>query len=314
MTSDLGGALPPDPPYGYLPRAPQPAASTGGAGDASIGAARRPASRWGEPTPEPEALLVFDIETTPDERLMPADWPADKFPKIAWHRIVAISFVEADILRNRATARESYSITGCRSGGEESWDEARLLRGFWRYFSTRDFRCISWNGRGFDIPALLHRSMVHGIAAPKWFGQGSRWSGYGTRYSADWHTDLMDVMSTYGASSRLTLEEASAMIGLPGKMGEHGSHVADMIARGEIGRVRAYCETDVLNAAVVYFRHQHLSGRIDDNAHDAAVGGVMDLLRRERHERPHLGRFLDAWQQVSSERPAFVGECGSRVD
>jgi predicted PolB exonuclease-like 3'-5' exonuclease len=262
--------------------------------------------------PAPEALLVVDIETTPDETLLPADWPNDKFPKIAWHRIVAISFVEADILRDAAGGREAYRFADCRSGGEEGWGEARLLRGFWKRFSSRDYRCVSWNGRSFDIPVLLHRSMLHGVAAPKWFGQGTRWSGYGTRYSGEWHADLMDMMSTYGASSRLTLDEACAMIGLPGKGGEHGSLVSDMVAQGEIGRVRNYCETDVLNTYVVYLRHQHLSGCLDASSHDDAVRGVMDFLRRERTGRPHLGRFLDEWQKPSSQRSAFVGRPGER--
>lgn len=302
-------APPSRPPSGRLPQVPRPVAATN-AEAVSAGAARRTASRWTEALPQPEALLVVDIETTPDESLLPADWPVDKFPKVAWHRIVAISFVEADILRDAASGREMYRFADCRSGGEEGWDEARLLRGFWKHFSTRNFRCVSWNGRAFDIPALLHRSMMHGIAAPRWFDQGTRWSGYGTRYSGDWHADLMDVMSTYGASSRLTLEEACAMVGLPGKGGEHGSQVSDMIAQGEIGRVRNYCETDVLNLYGVYLRHQHLSGRMDASSHDDAVRGVMEFLRRERLGRPHLGRFLDDWQRPSSLRTAFVGRRG----
>lgn len=275
-----------------------------------MGSGRKPVPRWTETAPEPEALLVVDIETTPDETLLPEDWPVDKFPKVAWHRIVAISFVEADILRDAASGQEAYRFADCRSGGEEGWDEARLLRAFWKFFSSRNFRCVSWNGRTFDLPTLLHRSMMHGVAAPRWFDQGTRWSGYGTRYSGEWHADLMDVMSTYGASSRLTLEEACALVGLPGKAGEHGSQVSDMIARGEIGRVRNYCETDVLNLYGVYLRHQHLSGRMNAFAHDEAVRGVMEFLRRERQERPHLGRFLDGWQGSSSMRTAFVGRRG----
>ena len=308
MRSDK--CAPSHPPRGHLPCSPpRPAAAASGEA-VSTGAARRPTSRRNETAPAPEALLVVDIETTPDETLLPADWPIDRFPKTAWHRIVAISLVEADILQDAASGQEAYRFVDCRSGGEEGWGEARLLRGFWRHFSTRNFRCVSWNGRAFDIPTLLHRSMLHGVAAPRWFDQGTRWSGYGSRYSGEWHADLMDMMSTYGASSRLTLEEACAMIGLPGKCGEHGSQVADMIARGEVGRVRGYCETDVLNLYGVYLRHQHLSGRMNASSHDDAVRGIMEFLRRERAGRPHLGRFLDEWQKQSSLRTAFVGRPG----
>lgn len=45
-----------------------------------------------------EHLLCLDIETVPDRDLVPADWPPGEFiRKPIWHRVVAISFVEARI-------------------------------------------------------------------------------------------------------------------------------------------------------------------------------------------------------------------------
>lgn len=124
--------------------------------------ALRPTSVGGVP---PTALLALDIETVPDAGLIPPDWPSDRFPKCAWHRIVAVSFVTADIARDR-DGTETYSVTACRSGGEAGWDERRLLKAFWRFFEAGSYRVVTWNGRAFDMPVLLARSMMHGVEAP----------------------------------------------------------------------------------------------------------------------------------------------------
>ena len=254
-----------------------------------------------------DALLALDIETVVDAELLPPDWPADRFPKPAWHRVVAISFVEASIHRNGCDGTEEYRIRSCRSGGDAGWCEERLLRAFWKYFEGGRFRVVTWNGRGFDIPTLLMRSMRHGIGTPAWFRRGTKWSGYGYRYALDWHADVMEAMADFGSSSKLTLDEGAALIGMPGKLGEHGSNVAAMVEAGEIGRVRAYCETDTLNLVALYFRWCFLTGRINAKAHDRAVSDLMSYLRREGSERPHLARFLDAWTVSSEHRCAFVG-------
>ena len=275
-----------------------PQARGPGRAEAGAGAAESPGPH--------QALLVLDIETVPDTEQVPAGWPSEKFPKAAWHKVVAVSFVEAAIARDAATGTEAYQIRSCRSGGEPGWDEERLLRAFWKFFAAGRYRVVTWNGRSFDLPTLLLRSLMHGIAVPSWYRRGTKWDGYGHRYAVDWHSDLMEVLAEFGACARLTLEEAAGLLALPGKLGEHGSQVAAMIARGEIGRVRAYCETDCLNLFVVYLRWAHLTGRTSSEAHDAAVDGLIRYLGAERAGRPHLGGFVDAWRRASERRPAFV--------
>lgn len=245
-----------------------------------------------------DALLVLDVETVPDAGLLPADWPADRFPKNAWHRIVAVSFVTAEILCG-PDGREGYIMTACRSGGGPDWGEGRLLDAFWKFFEAGRYRVVTWNGRAFDMPTLLARSMMHGVDASAWFRRGSKWEGYRQRFAINWHTDLMDAMSEHGAAQRMTLEEAAATIGLPGKLGEHGSNVAALVEAGELDRVRAYCETDCLNTFVLYLRWAHLTDRTDAVSHDHAILGLTDHLASARGERPHLGHFLDAWREAA---------------
>lgn len=270
-----------------------------------------PKSRPGDNAAPHDALLALDIETVVDTELLPADW-GEKFPKTAWHKIVAISVVEAGIHRDPSNGTEEFHIRSCRSGGEAGWSEERLLRAFWKHFEAGRFRVVTWNGQGFDIPTLLLRSMRHGIATPAWYRRGTRWAGYGYRYAVDWHADVMQSMADFGASSKLTLDEGAAVIGLPGKLGEHGSRVAELVEAGEIGRVRNYCETDTLNLVVLYFRWSYLTGRISAEAHDRAVSDLISYLAKEGLVRPHFARFLDAWTLASKDCPAFVGSTARR--
>lgn len=278
------------------------AAGTAGPGSGS----RRVGRRDGEEGCN-DTLLILDIETVPDPILTPPDLPADRFPKTLWHEVVAISVVEVAVGRDAATGCETYRLLSCRSGGEAGWDEARLLRAFWRLFEGKRYRLVTWNGRAFDMPVVLARSLRHGLAAPAWFNRGTRWANYGQRHAQDWHLDLMDTISSFGASPRLTLEEAAAAVGAPGKMGEHGSCVSGLVALGEVARVRDYCETDVVNLYVVFLRWAHLTGRTDAAGHDDAVDDLLRYLGREGTSRPHLAAFAREWRRRGEAVPTRVG-------
>lgn len=235
----------------------------------------------------PERLCALDIETVPDRDLLPADW-GEKFPRTIHHRVVCISFVEAEIEID-GDGRERFRMTDCRSGGEPDWSEAQLLEGFWSYFAKRPTRIVSWNGRGFDVPVLLHRSMIHGLTAAGWYGSSSRCDGYGYRYADDRHCDLMDQMSDYGACAKLSLDDVARALGLPGKIGGHGSEVEAMVAEGRIDDVRRYCEGDVLNLFGVYLRHALLTGRSTKAGHDAGVEAMRTWC--SARTEPHIAAF-----------------------
>ena len=76
-----------------------------------------------------DKLVCLDIETIPDCTLI-SDWQEGEFPpKPIWHQVVAISFVEARIIRNGEGQPETYAVSCCRSGGQADWDKRRLLHG-----------------------------------------------------------------------------------------------------------------------------------------------------------------------------------------
>jgi len=245
-------------------------------------------------------LLCLDVETVPDRGRLPPAW-GEKFPKALFHRVVAIGVVEARI-EAEAGGQETYRVTACRCGGGSDWEEERLLKAFWRYLATEPSRVVTWNGRGFDLPVLTQRSLLHGVSARAWFTGGTGRDGYRARYADEDHCDLMDALSGRGACTKLGLDEAARAVGCPGKLDGDGSQVETLIDAGEIERVRRYCQTDVLNLFCLYVRYARLTGRISGAGHAASLHSLSAYLAGERGLRPHLGMFLDRWRGPALDR------------
>lgn len=270
-------------------------------------------------------LFVFDIETIPDTDAVPAltgetDPDIDMrraaleayhleitggknaFPRQPFHKIVAISFLEAEIDREDG---EVYLLRELRSGGEENFDEKRLVQGFFQHFQRLRPRLVSFNGRGFDLPVLKYRAMVHGIQAPLLHDTTNKWENYGARYATDWHCDLAEVLSDFGASARIKMNEVCAALGLPGKVGIDGGDVTTLFDAGRLSDIRDYCETDVLNTYLLYLRRQLVAGATSRPAYNRSVADVIALIEAEGETRPHLRQFLDAWGEACGNRFLF---------
>ncbi len=269
------------------------------------------------------SLLVFDIETVPDTEAVPnltgfaePDIAArraeieryhleitegrNSFPRQPFHRIVAISFLRAEI--DREDGSEVYYLQELRSGGTPDSPEHDLVAGFFQFFERHRPRLVSFNGRTFDLPVLKYRAMMHGIATPYLYNAGDRWQGYNSRYAADWHCDLLEVLSDYGASARVRLNEVCAVLGFPGKFGTSGDQVSELYDAGRIAEIRDYCETDVLNTYLVYLRLQMHRGALARDAYNRAVADLVTMIETEGAERPHLLAFLEAWGESSDRR------------
>jgi predicted PolB exonuclease-like 3'-5' exonuclease len=251
-------------------------------------------------------LLVVDTETVPDRDLLSAVYHCDKMPKAIHQKVVAIALLSVRI--ERLGDREQYIIEELKSAVSPKHGEAAMLQAFWKRLERDKPRIVTWNGRGFDIPVLLLRSMIHGVEGAHWHTAGDKWSGYRKRFEPEWHCDLMDVLSDYRATTSLGLQEAAVAIGLPGKIGASGAEVEALMHQGEGAIVQAYCEGDVQNLYGLYLRWAFLSGKVDAAGHDAAVRDLLGHLERGRDERPHFGEFLDRWRASTRPKPMFVGD------
>ena len=111
----------------------------------------------------------------------------------------------------------------------------------------------------------------------------------------DWHCDLMEQLSDFGASTRVKLSEVCAAFGFPGKFGADGSKVVEMIDAADVQGVRNYCETDVLNTYLIYLRFMLHRGNLCIEGYNRAVADIIAMIKTEGIERQHLIEFMTAW-------------------
>ena len=267
-------------------------------------------------------LFVFDIETVPDttlaKRLLDIDSNNIKklrkaltdyhleitdgrnsFLRQPFHHVVAISFLEAEITRD-SSGQEFYKIVDIRSGGNLQASEEELLRGFFSHLKKKTPRLVSFNGKNFDLPVLKYRAMKNEIDAAFLYKMGDKWNNYNQKYSLDWHCDLADAFSDFGASSRIKMNEVCACLNLPGKTGIDGSMVQDFFDQGRLQEIRNYCETDVINTFLLYLSFQHHSGSMSKESFLKNREDLAELLEKTGTEKPYLKEFLEEWHKIDS--------------
>jgi len=235
------------------------------------------------------ALVAYFLEKT-DGR--------NDFPRQPFHQVVAISY--GHLIREPGEEDSELVIRRLASGGDTSSSEQDMLSGFFHLIESRAPQLVSFNGRGFDIPVLKYRAMVHGLSCPRWFTQGDKWHNYDTRYSPEYHCDLLEVLSDFGASARCSMDEVAAAFNVPGKLETAGDNVRDMFETGQIEAIRNYCETDVLSTMLIFLRHQLFSGSLSEGAYTRAILGISNYLEAEAETRPYLGEYLKAWDRSVS--------------
>lgn len=240
----------------------------------------------------PQQVLVVDIETIKDTAILPADWGAGKWPPPIGWRIVAIGLLAAS--RDRDGVFIVEKIT-CGTG-----EERTLLKQFWSFFSRRLPSVITWNGRCFDLPVLLHRAMLHKISAVGWFSH-KRSTNYGYRYSADGHCDLMDQLTDYGAVNKMPMELFATAMGFAGKQGVDGSQVEKLYAENRLEELASYCESDVMSLYGVYLRWLHLTGQLDDAMLKRSMGGFAEFVMASRSMKPCAANFYEKSSELFVE-------------
>lgn len=261
-----------------------------------------------------KSLFVFDIETVPDHdaaiNLLDINNSANKeekrqalkdyhlkitdgkndFLRQPFHKVVAISFLEADIIRDGQY--EKYELTNIKSGGNNDSSEEDLVKGFFAYLKRKTPRFVSFNGRSFDLPVLKYRAMKYNISAPWLYKRGDKWNNYTQRYSLDWHCDLLEAFSDFGASARVKMNELCAILDLPGKSGIDGSKVMDYYDAGKIEEIRNYCESDVVNTYLLYLQYQYFTGTLDLNSFLLAKEDLINYIKMHETEKFYLKEFL----------------------
>ena len=236
---------------------------------------------------KPITYAVFDLETIQDLEILDTTFPTEKFAPHIAHEVVALSMA--------TFTREPFpndNIVEIKSLGSAKGSEAEMLNTFVEYITKRKPCLVGFNSRGFDLEVLKYRCFKHGIAFPIWFKTGTKWESYRSRYSPEWQFDIMDFLTSFGASPKFSLDLASRAIGLPGKFGISGKDVGRYYAEGRHQEIRDYCETDVITTSALMLRVLHLTGDLDADGFTKSTKAFLDYLNEKAEEKPHLRDYL----------------------
>ena len=206
------------------------------------------------------ASVVFDIET------VAADWESlddaqrtylakncrteeerQKLPEMLslWPltgRIVVLAMVNPDSGRGKVWYEKNDGrLEETSSDGLFTFvgdREPVFLAEFWKAIA-RFHRFVTFNGRSFDGPFLMLRSAALGISVTK--------NLVGYRYALKPHTDLLDVISFFGAARKWNLDFACKAFGIesPKEHGMDGFSVGPYYRAGRLREIALYCRRDV---------------------------------------------------------------------
>lgn len=214
------------------------------------------------------STLVFDIETVPgfDLRKAPStiaqavakqaernEWDHSKVMSLSpfFGRVVSLAVGDGE--QDPRTQEVTVFVVPPEGSTHKadkaaSWirpvSEADLLRAFWTLAGHAEV-VVSYNGRGFDVPFLIGRSLVHRVPA--------RVDLLSNRFSLRPHLDLCQVLTTGRGGA--SLDVVCWALGLSSPKEEmDGSMVATAYAKGDLASIALYNAGDVRATTDVYQR------------------------------------------------------------
>lgn len=222
------------------------------------------------------ASCIFDIETAP---LDDADIPpafvdklreADTEDDEAWREKLGLHALSASVVTIAMLNPESQRgqvLYDNRHGDLESLatgdgyevtlhggSETEILERFWDSISQFQ-RVVTYNGRNFDVPFLMQRSLVREVAV------SVNLMPYRYRFDLN-HMDLADVLSWFRATRPFGLASWTQAIGAtsPKDGSVAGAEVGEAFAEGRMQEIADYCWRDVIATAHLAERVQHYWG------------------------------------------------------
>ncbi|MBK8975983.1 MAG: ribonuclease H-like domain-containing protein [Planctomycetes bacterium] len=214
--------------------------------------------------------LVFDIETVPDRGIR--DMPPTIVKALTEHaerterdesavrglspffgKVVSLAFGDGDAdgvdgIHALVVPRADDPVDAF-----PAWlhavDEPELLRCFWSLAAAAE-TVVSYNGRGFDVPFLVARSLVHGVPA--------RVDLLSQRFALRPHLDLFEIVGQRGRGPS-NLDVVCWALGIESPKGAmDGSLVAPAYESGRIADIAVYNRHDVRATAAVFRRVRDL--------------------------------------------------------
>lgn len=196
----------------------------------------------------PSRLCAIDIET-----IAPPS-PNGGFPPWPVHRPIVASLLTAD--------QVDYGQWQFAIESVEFDDDRSAIGRIDELLAGR--RCISYNGRGFDLCVLAAAAFRASMYECR--NLTDAWASH--RYSGT-HIDVADLISSFGGAPRVSLEQMCQASQIPVKINGHGGDVAEMLQEQGIGAVKLYCEEDTASTLILFAMVQAL--RSNDTAYAASL-------------------------------------------
>ena len=182
--------------------------------------------------------------------------------------------------------------------------EANIINTFLQALGERKPQLVGYNSLGADLRILVQRAITLGLRCPKFaMRPGKPWEGvdYFIR-NGDYHIDLKDYATPGWGSGSPSLHELATLSGIPGKLDTSGEQVPAMWLDGKLDEIIAYNECDALTTYLVWLRMAHFTGHFNSVEYAAEQARLKKLIQQEEEKRPHLNKFLQAWDKLSSSK------------
>jgi 3'-5' exonuclease len=177
--------------------------------------------------------------------------------KTALCRVVAVSAV---IRTQQPDGTVHLRLTTLPRQSHELMDEGDLISTFLGYLGEHHPQLVGFNSQTTDLPILLQRGLVTGIAAPEFCQRADQgWgSGYLSRHS-DAHIDLKGTLSGWGIATP-TLHELTAAMGMPNPLGPEPVDVVAWWVKGDLLSIVQQSQYDALTTYLLWLRTARFAG------------------------------------------------------
>ncbi len=267
----------------------------------------------------PDEVWAFDCEWVPDLRAgrilyrLPDELPDREVLRVMWEqggatpdnpqpflrtllcRIVSIAAVVRRVSKNGEPQLFLHTLP--ENPDDPSQDETYILRRFLGDgLAARNPQLVGFNSRNADLRILTQRAITRGLCLPHLCERldAKPWE------SMD--IDLMDMVSGYGKSYAVSLNEMATLCGIPGKLETSGEDVCGLWFGGHRREIVQYNSFNALTTYLLWLRLAFFSGRLNTEEYRLEQVRVRRLLE-ERARKPddaYLARYLDAWRELKT--------------
>jgi predicted PolB exonuclease-like 3'-5' exonuclease len=257
--------------------------------------------------------LIFDIETYPDKALVEGVY-GRSYAKVKeeaehlLHPIYHIPIVIGGLVCDEQLQIKSF---GAKCGGPEK--EHDTLKFFWETFERygggkRGPQCVlvTFNGRCFDLPVIEHRSLGYGLGSAAYFNNRDKFANYRYRFAPDFHFDIVEFLTNYGAAPRTSLDAVAKLLGLPGKTRMDGASIEAEYEHGNLKAIGDYCMCDVALTYFIFLECQRMRGGLRGEA-DKVRSAAIEYFRGQLKDRPFLQELVQAAEAGARRQVSGAG-------